>query len=240
VVVATRLLRDATGAIWRVQVPTFADPRLAALLEQRREAELLQCALRGRPFDHPDVQITLLFSLPVPGLQPTVVVEATQTVASNAGREAAIKARLCAAAQQLLDQGVRVIDVGRLAKAAQASSVTTRKHWLHVASRLHLRSVNRRRATTMPNGGVRHYERMVLMCRGRMVPTTTGAPVAPPDSAILAGAQPCGEGHRPMSDQACKKRSIARLIARRGSFRRPRRSHVRMAKRSRPWPPPEP
>ena len=23
---------------------------------QRREAELLQCALRGRPFDHPDVQ----------------------------------------------------------------------------------------------------------------------------------------------------------------------------------------
>jgi hypothetical protein len=240
VVVASRLLRDATGAIWRVQVPTFADPRLAALLEQRREAELLQCALRGRPFDHPDVQITLLFSLPVPGLQPTVVVEATQTVASNAGREAAIKARLCAAAQQLLDQGVRVIDVGRLAKAAQASSVTTRKHWLHVASRLHLRSVNRRRATTMPNGGVRHYERMVLMCRGRMVPTTTGAPVAPPDSAILAGAQPCGEGHRPMSDQACKKRSIARLIARPGSFRRPRRSHVRMAKRSRPWPPPEP
>ena len=33
-------------------------------------------ALRGRPFDHPDVQITLLFSLPLPGLPPTLLVEA--------------------------------------------------------------------------------------------------------------------------------------------------------------------
>ncbi|NJO83627.1 MAG: hypothetical protein HC828_13030 [Blastochloris sp.] len=40
VIVAPRILRDATGAAWRVQVPTFADARLAALLEQRREAEL--------------------------------------------------------------------------------------------------------------------------------------------------------------------------------------------------------
>ena len=46
---AARQLRDATGACWAVQVPTFCDARLAALLEQRREAEMVQCALRGRP-----------------------------------------------------------------------------------------------------------------------------------------------------------------------------------------------
>jgi hypothetical protein len=62
IVLADTRLQDATGAAWQVSVPTFADPRLAALLAQRREAELLQCALRGRPFDHPDVQITLLLA----------------------------------------------------------------------------------------------------------------------------------------------------------------------------------
>ena len=240
VIVQPRLLRDATGAAWRVQVPTFADPRLEALLEHRREAELLQCALRGRPFDHPDVQITLLFSLPVPGLPPTVIVEAAQQPESNSGREAVVKARLCAAAQQLLDQGVRVIEVSRLARAAQASTVTTRKHWMHVAARLHLQSVTRRRATAMPNGGVRHYERMVLIRRGRLVPETAASLAAPSDSAIQADAQPCEAKRSPMSDQARKKRSIARLIARSSPLRRPRRSHLRMARRSRPWPPPDP
>jgi hypothetical protein len=36
-------------------------------------------------------------------------------------------ARLCAAAQQLLDGGARVIEVTQLARAAQVSVVTTRK-----------------------------------------------------------------------------------------------------------------
>jgi hypothetical protein len=107
VVVASRLLRDMTGATWSVQVPSFADSRLAALLEQRREAEILQCALRGRPFDHPEVQITLLFSLPLPGLPPTVIVEAATSPTSNGGRERTVKERLYSAAQQLLNQGAR-------------------------------------------------------------------------------------------------------------------------------------
>jgi hypothetical protein len=131
---------------------------------------------------------------------------------SNTGREAAVKARLCAAAQHLLDQGVRVIDVNRLARTAETSSVTTRKHWLHVAARLHLRSVTRRRSTTMPHGGVRHYERMVLIRRGRMAPSDIAPRIEAPTVAIEAGegtpAATC-----PMSDQARKKRSIARLIA---------------------------
>jgi hypothetical protein len=240
VVVADRVLTDATGANWRVQVPTFADARLRALLEQRREAELLQCALRGRPFDHPDVQITLLFSLPVPGLAPTLIVEAAQRPESNSGREAAIKARLCAAAQQLLDRGEHVIDVSRLAKAAQASTVTTRKHWAHVAARLHLRSVTRRRATAMPNGGVRHTERMVLIRRGRVAPPTAAAPIATPDHQQELGDLPSEDERRPMKDHARKKQSIARLITRRSPLRRPRRSCLRLARRSRPWPPPDP
>ena len=70
-----RMLTDTAGASWVVQVPTFADPRLAALLEQSRESELVQAALRGRPFDYPESQITLLFGLPLPSLPPTIVCE---------------------------------------------------------------------------------------------------------------------------------------------------------------------
>jgi hypothetical protein len=240
IVVAPRLLRDATGATWRVQVPTFADSRLAALLEQRREAELLQCALRGRPFEHPDVPITLLFSLPIPGLTPTLIIEASQSAASNTGREAAVKARLCAAAQHLLDQGVRVIDVNRLARTAETSSVTTRKHWLHVAARLHLRSVTRRRSTTMPHGGVRHYERMVLIRRGRMAPSEVAPRIEAPTVTVAAGEGTSEAAACPMSDQARKKRSIARLIVHSRPLRRPCRARLRLTRRKRPWPPPDP
>ena len=237
-VVADRPLTDATGASWRVQVPSFADPRLAALLEQRREAELLQCALRGRPFDHPDVQITLLFSLPLPGLPPTVIVEAPTSLASNGGRERAAKARLCVAAQQLLDGGARVIEVGALAVGTQVSVVTVRRHMAHVAARLHLQLLVRRRMAAMPRGGVRTYERLVLVRRGRRVPK----------SPTLHEREPPAAEHSPntgelveaqtMTDQARKRRSIARLIRHHDRTQRPPRSHMRRPRRSRPRSPP--
>jgi hypothetical protein len=215
IVLADTRLQDATGAAWQVSVPTFADPRLAALLAQRREAEMLQCALRGRPFDHPDAQITLLFSLPVPGLPPTLIVEGSQSLESNAGREAAVKARLCAAAQQLFDRGVRVIDVDRLAIAAQASVVTARKHWAHVAARLHLRVATRWRRSAMPRGGERAYERMVLVRRGRWVPprqerrpSETGKPDHDVDEPV------------PMVDHARKRSLVTPLIGRAVATRR--------------------
>ena len=190
IILADQVLRDATGAAWRVPVPTFADPRLAALLAQRREAELRPGARRGRPFDHPDVQITLLFSLPVPGLEPTIICEAPQGSASNGGRALAVKARLCAAAQQLLNQGTRVIDATILAAQAQISVVTVRKHWRHVAARLHLAMHTRRRAVVMPKGGTRTIERMVLVRRGRVVPPQAPRPRAedsqrPPQTAVM-------------------------------------------------------
>lgn len=52
-VTTERVLQDESGERWVVQVPTFADARLAALLTHRREAELVQAALRGRPPGHP-------------------------------------------------------------------------------------------------------------------------------------------------------------------------------------------
>ncbi|NTU86013.1 MAG: hypothetical protein HGA45_42920, partial [Chloroflexales bacterium] len=238
VVVVPRLLQDATGAAWQVQVPTFADPRLAALLEQRREAELLQCALRGRPFDHPDVQITLLFSLPLPGLPPTVIVEAATSPTSNGGRERAGKAQLCAAAQRLLAEGRHVIEVGQLATAAQVSVVTARRHMAHVAAQLHLRIITRRRAVPMPRGGTRHYARTVLMRRGRVVPARaepTGverpAAESPEDAcAITSGTL--------MIDQARKKGFIARVIHHSSARRRRRRATLLLPGRPQPRPPP--
>ena len=92
----------------------------------------------------------------------------------------------------------------------------------------------------MPNGGVRHYARVGLIRRGRFVPPAAAAPTASPASDVVAAAQPCEEDRRPMSDQACNESLLTRLIARPSLFRRHRRSHLRMARRSRPWPPPMP
>jgi hypothetical protein len=214
VVLATLRLQDATGATWEVPVATFADQRLAALLNQRREAELLQCALRGRPLEHPDTQITLLFGLPVPGLAPTIIVEAAQSEASNAGREAAVKARLCAAAQQLLDQGVRVIDVERLTSAARVSPATTRKYWAHVAARLRLRSLRRRHTAAMPRGGERSYERMVLVQRGRWAAPRVEPQHTPEMSASTGEAGLSRTTAAAMNDQARNHRFVTRLIGR--------------------------
>jgi hypothetical protein len=75
--VEERTLTDAAGASWRIQVPTAADPRVAALIEAHREAEMEQAALRGRPLEHPEAQITILASLPLPGLPPTIICAAS-------------------------------------------------------------------------------------------------------------------------------------------------------------------
>lgn len=167
-----RHLVDATGANWAIQVPTFADNRLAALLESRRENEMVQAALRGRPLDHPDTQITLLFGMPLPGLIPTIISEAPTSPASNAGRKAAAHAALLAVTQQLLDGGQRLVSVQDLATHADVSVVTVRGHWQGIAARLHLRAFTQRRLVRLPNGTRRSYARAVLMRRGRAVPRT--------------------------------------------------------------------
>jgi hypothetical protein len=192
-----------------VPIATFADQRLAALLEQRREAELVQCALRGRPFDHPETQITLLFSLPLPDLPPTVIVEANQQATSNRNREQTLQARLCAATRQLLDQGVRAIDVKQLAAAAQASVVSVRRHWSYIARRLHLTMVTSRRAVRMPRGGVRFHRRMVLIRRGRRVPPPADSisePASDEDrtTAVIKG-KPAEGVPSMMNDQARRR-----------------------------------
>ncbi|NTU84709.1 MAG: toprim domain-containing protein, partial [Chloroflexales bacterium] len=238
VITEPRVLHDATGAAWNVQVPTFTDPRLAALLQQRREAELLQCALRGRPFDHPDVQITLLFSLPVPGLSPTVIVEAPTSPTSNGGRERATKVRLCAAAQQLLDRGARVIEVGDLARAAQASVATVRRHLTYVAARLRLQLLTRRRMVPMPRGGARHYERLVLLRRGRIVPAQSEPPPLPPTTDSTTPMEVRLAGDQTMMDQARRKRSLAGVIHHRAARGRRRRVALKHRPRCRSRPPP--
>ncbi|MBX0328354.1 hypothetical protein K2Z83_11770 [Oscillochloris sp. ZM17-4] len=164
-----RTLTDATGATWAVDVPVFADPRLAALLESRREAELLQCAMRGRPLDHPEAQITLLFGLPLPGLAPTTVRE-DDSPASNGGRQATARDTLAEAARRLLNGGMRVLGVDDLAGATGQSVVTVRRHLAAVAGRLRLRLVQQQRIVALPQGGERAYKRQVLMRRGRRVP----------------------------------------------------------------------
>jgi hypothetical protein len=153
-----------------VQVPTFADARLAALLESQREAEMVQCALRGRPIDHPEAQITLLFGLPIPGLTPTDIREDTPSPTSNGGRLQQARDTLAEAARRLLASGARMIGVEELAQASGASVVTVRRHMAAVAGRLGLRLVQQRRVVTLPQGGERAYARWVLMRRGRRVP----------------------------------------------------------------------
>lgn len=210
----TRTLTDATGACWHVQVPTFVDPRLAALLEQRRESELVQAALRGRPFDHPETQVTLLFSLPLAQLPPTTIIEDVASPASNQGRMAAARDTLAATVEQLIGQGARVISVEELAAASGQSEVTVRKHLAAVAGRLRLELVHQRRIVPLRGGGQRAYIRTVIRLRGRFAPPpeAQAAPLVEPDrgpggtdhacnsdllTGLICGGPPPGVGPRP-------------------------------------------
>ena len=171
-----RQLEATDGETWTVSVPTFVDGRLAALLQARREAELLQAALRGRPFDHPDTQITLLFSLPLAGLPPTEILQDLPE-RSNAARAAAVAAQLIAAGRHLLEVGRGLLSVYDLARAACTSVTTVRVHWRVIATALRLRPLIERRIRPMPRGGVRLYLRAVLLPRGRRVPPADAPPI---------------------------------------------------------------
>jgi len=173
-----------------------------------------QAALRGRPLSHPEAQITILSSLPLPGLPPTIICAATSSPQSNTGRERATIDRLLAATQQLLDNGKRVLDALMIALAAGVSVVTVRKHWDVLASRLHLRAAKQRATYRMPRGGQRTHTRAVLVRRGRQVPPrhtmAPNEPSTPPQFEL-------------MTDQARNRSHVTRLICRQW---RSRRTHL--------------
>ncbi len=168
-VTTERVVQDATGERCVVQVPTFADARLAALLTHRREAELVRAALRGRPLDYLEAQITLLFGLPLESLPPTEVQEGAVSLKSNAGRQEQARMRIAGAIEQLLAEGKRVVSVDDLADATGMSEVMIRRHLPYLASRLYLRLVQQRQLLFLPTGGQRVYRRMVLLQRGQRV-----------------------------------------------------------------------
>jgi hypothetical protein len=121
---------------------------------------MVQCALRGRPLDHPEAQITLLFGLPLPGLEPTIIWEEAPTPTSNGGRQATAVLKLIAAANALLDQGQTRLAASDLAEAAQISEVTARTHWQAVAQALGLRDEEEQISA---RGRARTYRRRVLV-----------------------------------------------------------------------------
>jgi len=230
IIVEDRTLADATGASWRIHVPTAVDPRVAALMEAHREAEMEQAALRGRPLEHPQAQITILSSLPLPGLPPTIICAATSSPQSNTGRERATIDRLLAATQQLLNNGKRVLDAPMIARSAGISVVTVRKHWESLASRLHLRTLKRRATYLMPRGGQRIQLRAVLVPRGRQVPPVTHTP---PQRNL-----PAPMLSEPMLDQARNMESVTGLIWRPFASRRIRLPFRRTRHRRRRRQPP--
>jgi hypothetical protein len=163
---------------------------------------MVQPARRGRPLDHPNTQITLLFSLPLPGLAPTVIAEAPASATSNSGWQEAARAALLAAAQQLLEGGARQVDVQTLAAHAGVSVVTVRAHWQYIAARLHLKAITQRRMVQLLNGSRRSYARAVLLCRGRVVARAVAERTMPP------------EVRSDETDQADNNSSVTRLICR--------------------------
>ena len=219
-ILLSRTLTDSTGASWEIQVPTFADPRLASLLESRRECEMAQAALRGRPYEHPDAQITILGCLPLPGLAPTTITLAPAMLSSNDDRSRMALARLIQAARQLLDQGQRVLDAPSLARAAGVSVATVRKHWAALASSLHLRALKLRSRQRMPHGGQREHIRAVLIRRGRSAPADASDRTTLPISSTTAPA---------MIDHAHNKSLDIGVIVHSFLFwrARPRRRHAR-------------
>ena len=210
IITVERPLTDASGASWQVTIPTFADSRLAALLEARREAEMAQCALRGRPLDHPEVQITIVSNLPLPGLAPTVIQHAFATPQSNGQRQEQTIDRLCAAAQHLLDAGKHLLDATMIAAQANASITTVRTHWLRIAHRLDLEPIINRRRRSMPTGGEREYAHAALVRRQIGILATKASPALPiPEATATAAIAPA------TIDQACNMTCITGLIYRR-------------------------
>jgi hypothetical protein len=219
-ILVSRTLSDATGASWEVQVPTFADGRLAALLESRRECEMAQAALRGRPYEHPDAQITILGSLPLPGLLPAAITVAPVLPSSNDDRSRMALERLLNTARQLLNQALRVLDASVLAGASGLSVATVRKHWLTLASLLHLRALKIRSRQRMPHGGLREHVRAVLVRRGRSAPAHASDRTISPMSSTTVPA---------MIDHAHNKSLDMGVILHSFLFgrARPRRRHAR-------------
>ncbi|EFO82123.1 hypothetical protein OSCT_0046 [Oscillochloris trichoides DG-6] len=158
-IVEERILHANDGSAWAVQVANFADSRLAALLEHHREAEMEQCALRGRPFDHPESQITLMFSMPLPNLPPTQILIPESGPDSNSGRKAASLHKLIEVAQTLIAAGQTRISVDDLANAAKMSEVTVRVHWNDLAQAINMT----RSYETIRPPGRRSYKRAILI-----------------------------------------------------------------------------
>jgi hypothetical protein len=189
---------------------------------------MVQAALRGRPLEHPDTHITILASLPLPGLSPTILCPAPSSLRSNPGREHATIDRLLVATQHLLGTGARVLDAPIIARSAGVSVVTVRRHWETIASRLHLHSRKHRRWHTMPRGGQRQQIRAVLVRRGRLAP-----PSLPTTQRELASTPP----RPPMPDQARNRESVTRLILRSLASRCRSRPFAKK-RRHRHWQPP--
>jgi hypothetical protein len=219
-ILETRTLNDAAGASWEIQVPTFADPLPAALLHSRREAEMTQAALRGRPWEYPDAQITILGSLPLPGLAPTTITLAPVLPSSNDERTRIALGRVIQAARQLLVAGQRVLDASSLASAAGVSVGTVRKHWTALASNLRLRALKIRSRQGMPHGGQREHIRAVLVRRGRCAPADANDRTTSPTTSTSAPA---------MIDHAHNKSLDIGVIYHSFLFgrARPRRRHAR-------------
>jgi hypothetical protein len=188
-----------------------------------------QAALRGRPFDHPEAQITLLFGLPLPNLPPTAIREgADDAPTSNRAREATARDTLETAARQLLDGGQRVVSVDALAAATGQSVNTVRKHIPAVAGRLGLRLIQQRRLMSLPKGGQRTYDRAVLVQRGRWVP---------PQEEWATSLPPEERGAVETTDHARNSDSLMRVIRRRlpHSVRVKRMHHARRTLRRRSY-----
>jgi hypothetical protein len=104
-----------------------------------------------------------------------------------------------------------VIDVAQLAEAAEVSVVATRKHWRHVAVRLHLAMHTRRRAAPMPRGGTRSIPRMVLVRRGRLVAPPTPSLIHKPGEKAACAPGEAAEAS-PVTRDHARDRSIATSV----------------------------
>ena len=68
---------DENGMGWTIPINQYVDPHLNAVLYQQREAEIIQCAHRGRII-YRDCPVFLLTNLPVDDLPPTELITIRQ------------------------------------------------------------------------------------------------------------------------------------------------------------------
>jgi hypothetical protein len=127
---------DASGRLLSTEQIDAVDPRVQRILDQHRDAAVIQAVHRARIVVHSGRKVVAMFSRPIPGLRPTQAVTERPTQAQKADlrTQEAIDKLLSAARELVEEHGGFALTT--LYTAADVSKSTAWKYWEDVTTQL--------------------------------------------------------------------------------------------------------